>query len=73
MGIEVARAISPDSPQVAVFDTAFYQTIPMKSYLVTDRKLLFFLPLIAGRQARIIILEILQCMDACPAVIKRDG
>ncbi len=28
-------------------------------YLVPDRKLLFFLPLIAGRQAQIIILEIL--------------
>ena len=33
MGIEVARAIFPDSPQVAVFDTAFHQTIPMESYL----------------------------------------
>ncbi|TET86232.1 MAG: acetate kinase, partial [Desulfobacteraceae bacterium] len=33
MGIEVAGAIFPDSPQVAVFDTAFHQTIPMESYL----------------------------------------
>jgi len=32
-----------------------------------------FLPLIAGRQAQIIILEILKCMDACPAVFKRGG
>jgi acetate kinase len=33
VGIEVARAIFPDSPQVAVFDTAFHQTIPKESYL----------------------------------------
>lgn len=33
MGIEVARAIFPESPQVAVFDTAFHQTIPMESFL----------------------------------------
>ena len=33
MGIEVARVIFPDSPQVAVFDTAFHQTLPMESYL----------------------------------------
>lgn len=33
MGIEVAHAIFPDSPQVAVFDTAFHQTIPMKAFL----------------------------------------
>jgi acetate kinase len=33
MGIEVARSIFPDSPQVAVFDTAFHQTIPMKAFL----------------------------------------
>jgi len=32
-GIEVAKAIFPDSPQVAVFDTAFHQTIPMESFL----------------------------------------
>lgn len=33
MGIEVARKIFPGSPQVAVFDTAFHQTIPMESFL----------------------------------------
>ena len=33
VGIEVALSIFPDSPQVAVFDTAFHQTIPMQSYL----------------------------------------
>lgn len=33
IGIEVARSIFPDSPQVAVFDTAFHQTIPQKAYL----------------------------------------
>ena len=32
-GIEVAREIFPDAPQVAVFDTAFHQTIPQKAYL----------------------------------------
>jgi acetate kinase len=32
-GIEVARTIFPDSPQVAVFDTAFHQTIPMRAFL----------------------------------------
>lgn len=32
-GIEVARAIFPDSPQVAVFDTAFHQTIPKRAFL----------------------------------------
>jgi acetate kinase len=32
-GIEVARSIFPDSPQVAVFDTAFHQTIPQKAFL----------------------------------------
>ena len=37
------------------------------------REWLFSLPLIAGRQAQIIILEILQCMDACPALFKRGG
>ena len=25
------------------------------------------------RQAQIIVLEILQCMDACPAIFKRGG
>ena len=32
-GIEVARSIFPDAPQVAVFDTAFHQTIPMRAFL----------------------------------------
>ncbi|HUU49901.1 MAG TPA: acetate kinase [Nitrospinota bacterium] len=32
-GIEVAREIFPDSPQVAVFDTAFHQTIPKRAFL----------------------------------------
>jgi len=33
MGIKVARSIFPDSPQVAVFDTAFHQTIPIRAFL----------------------------------------
>jgi acetate kinase len=32
-GIEVARSIFPEAPQVAVFDTAFHQTIPRKAFL----------------------------------------
>ena len=32
-GIEVAGAIFPDALQVAVFDTAFHQTIPEKAFL----------------------------------------
>lgn len=32
-GIEVARTIFPDSPQVAVFDTAFHQSIPKRAFL----------------------------------------
>jgi acetate kinase len=32
-GIEVAQAIFPDAPQVAVFDTAFHQTLPMEAFL----------------------------------------
>ena len=32
-GIEVARAIFPDSPQVAVFDTTFHQTISPKAFV----------------------------------------
>jgi acetate kinase len=32
-GIEVARRIFPDSPQVAVFDTAFHQTIPKRAFM----------------------------------------
>ncbi len=33
IGIEVARSVFPDAPQVAVFDTAFHQTIPMRAFL----------------------------------------
>lgn len=33
MGIEVARALAPEVPQVAVFDTAFHQTLPLYAYL----------------------------------------
>ena len=33
LGIEVAKTIFPEAPQVAVFDTAFHQTIPMESFL----------------------------------------
>ena len=32
-GIEVAGSIFPDAQQVAVFDTAFHQTIPMRAFL----------------------------------------
>ena len=32
-GIEVAQSIFPDSRQVAVFDTAFHQSIPSKAFL----------------------------------------
>lgn len=32
-GIAVARAIRPDLPQVAVFDTAFHQSLPETAYL----------------------------------------
>ena len=32
MGITVARELFPDAPQVAVFDTAFHQTIPAFAY-----------------------------------------
>ncbi|MDX1778803.1 MAG: acetate kinase, partial [Thermodesulfobacteriota bacterium] len=32
-GIEVSIALFPDAPQVAVFDTAFHQTIPMKAFI----------------------------------------
>jgi acetate kinase len=32
MGIEVAMARRPDLPQVAVFDTAFHQSIPPRAY-----------------------------------------
>jgi len=32
-GIEAARNLLPDVPQVAVFDTAFHQTLPEKAFL----------------------------------------
>lgn len=32
-GIEAISALMPDVPQVSVFDTAFHQTMPAKSYL----------------------------------------
>jgi len=31
-GIEVMRQLCPDTPQVAVFDTAFFQTLPAHAY-----------------------------------------
>lgn len=33
LGIRVARELMPDVPQVAVFDTAFHQTMPKHAYL----------------------------------------
>jgi len=33
MGIRACRAVMPDTPMVAVFDTAFHQTMPKKAYL----------------------------------------
>ncbi|MGF1531773.1 MAG: acetate/propionate family kinase [Puniceicoccaceae bacterium] len=33
LGIEVVSALFPDLPQVAVFDTAFHQTMPPEAYL----------------------------------------
>jgi acetate kinase len=33
MGIEACRSIMPNTPMVAVFDTAFHQTMPKKAYL----------------------------------------
>ncbi len=32
-GIQVAMSLAPDVPQVAVFDTAFHQTMPEEAYL----------------------------------------
>lgn len=32
-GIEAITALMPDKPQVAVFDTAFHQTMPAKAYM----------------------------------------
>lgn len=33
MGIEACRELLPDAPNVAVFDTAFHQTMPREAYL----------------------------------------
>jgi len=33
MGIEACQSIMPNTPMVAVFDTAFHQTMPKKAYL----------------------------------------
>ncbi|GGC78133.1 acetate/propionate family kinase [Marinobacter halophilus] len=33
IGIQATRKLFPDCPQVAVFDTAFHQTLPPKAYL----------------------------------------
>ena len=33
MGIEACMTLMPGTPQVAVFDTAFHQTMPKASYL----------------------------------------
>ena len=33
MGIEACEKVMPDTPQVAVFDTAFHQTMPPKAYM----------------------------------------
>jgi acetate kinase len=33
LGIELAQELFPDLPQVAVFDTAFHQTMPPRAYL----------------------------------------
>ncbi len=33
IGINACKAIMPDVPQVAVFDTAFHQTMPAKAYM----------------------------------------
>ena len=33
LGIEIAEELFPDLPQVAVFDTAFHQTMPPQTYL----------------------------------------
>lgn len=33
MGIEACRDLMPDKPMVAVFDTAFHQTIPAENYI----------------------------------------
>lgn len=33
LGIQIAQQIFPETPQVAVFDTSFHQTLPERSYL----------------------------------------
>ncbi len=33
MGIEAAQKVLPDVPQVAIFDTAFHQTMPREAYI----------------------------------------
>lgn len=33
IGIKACQAIMPDTPQVAVFDTAFHQTMPSRAYM----------------------------------------
>ena len=33
MGIRACQAVMPNTPQVAVFDTAFHQTMPAKAYM----------------------------------------
>lgn len=33
MGIEACEKVMPTTPNVAVFDTAFHQTMPKKAYL----------------------------------------
>lgn len=33
IGIEACQSLLPDVPQVAVFDTAFHQTMPPKAYI----------------------------------------
>src|SRR5699024_12185965 len=33
MGIEACQKIMPNTPQVAVFDTAFHMTMPPKAYI----------------------------------------
>ncbi len=33
MGIEACKALMPDTPMVAVFDTAFHQTMPAENYI----------------------------------------
>lgn len=41
LGVEAVKAIYPDLPQVAVFDTAFHQTMPAKAYRYAIPKELF--------------------------------